>query len=495
MPKRQPRISDEIADTIRENMHLWTGTAREFSQELFDLMPYRTRKSWENCVYRFKNMYGDEVPTNTKCQASRHGGASMDEGEQYIVDSPYYYNRQTDVYVTFLRSVGGKPITVSGDTHRAMKEAYSNMVGGGATINEISRNFQFPRAWFDEYRRLHGWTHDMDPYTDEEIEDFEVEDLVDDLVLRQRRSLHIAYEKRKWKDIQTDADKWRTFEDTVMEQFKHQVSKAQKVPKLKMRKHDEPYALVVSPTDFHWGKFGWEDETGETYNFEEAEKRLMSKTEELVARLPYQPEKIILATGSDWFHVDNDAGGTTRGTPMGTSSCSSPAEILITGCELAKRHIDLLRQVAPVDVVFMAGNHDRFSALTLALYLRASYEGVDDCEVHMTVKTRHYHPYGNTLIGFTHGDTVKQLRLPSLMAQEQWEAWGEHQHKVWFSGHFHHQSVKEDGGATCIILPSLAANDRWHARMGYKSQAGLSGHFIDKEKGLIGSMFCPVLDD
>ena len=479
---------------IREHLHEWRDSARAFARLLHEYYPHITFKSWENSVYRFRNFYGDETPSNPT--RGNHSGATVPEGEEYITDKPYYYNRETDVYVTFLRSVGGKPITVSGDTHRAMKEAYSNMVGTGATINEISRNFQFPRAWFDEYRRCHGWTHDMDPFTDEEVEDFQVEDLVDELVLRNRRSLHRTYEKRKWKEIQDDATKWRNFEDTVIEQFKHlNVEKASKVPKLKMKNYNEPYALVVSPTDFHWGKFGWEDETGETYNFEEAEKRLMTKTEELVARLPYQPDRIILATGSDWFHVDNDAGGTTRGTPMGTSSCSSPADILISGCELAKRHIDLLRQVAPVDVVFMAGNHDRFSALTLALYLKATYDGVDDCEVHMTAKTRHYHSYGNTLIGFTHGDTVKQTRLPSLMAQEEWENWGRHEFKIWFSGHFHHQSVKEDGGATCIILPSLAANDRWHARMGYKSQAGLAGHIIDKEKGLIGSLFCPVFDD
>ena len=92
--------------------------------------------------------------------------------ETYVTDKAYYYNSETDVYVTFLRSAGGKPVTISGDTHRAMKEAYSSMVGDGATINEMTRAFQFPRAWFDEYRRLHGWTHDMDPFPDEEVKKY-----------------------------------------------------------------------------------------------------------------------------------------------------------------------------------------------------------------------------------------------------------------------------------------------------------------------------------
>ena len=80
------------------------------------------------------------------------------------------------------------------------------------------------------------------------------------------------------------------------------------------------------------------------------------------------------------------------------------------------------------------------------------------------------------------------------MAQEKWEEWGQHRFKLWFSGHLHHQAVKEDGGAMCITLPSLAGSDRWHSRRGYKSQAGLAGHIVDLEEGLIGSLFCPVME-
>jgi len=496
--RKRPGVSEKIGNLIRPHLHQWTGTNADFKR--FLQVQYAdlglSDSAWRNYVSRFKMAHADEIPSFLNEQLSEDEWS--EDSQQYVSDEAYYYNSETDVYVTFLRSSGGKPITVSGDTHRAMKEAYSSMVGKPASINEIGRTFQFPRAWFDEYRRTHGWTHDMDPFTNEEMASSETEDLVDELVLRNRRALHQTYEKRKWDDIRKDAQKWRDFNDTVLDKLVLSgiAGSAEPVETMTMIENGEkPYALVISPTDFHWGKFGWVDETGSTYNFEEAKHRLISKTRELISRLPYRPEKIILATGSDWFHVDNDNGSTTAGTPMGTSSCGSPAQILISGCELAKHHVDLLRQVAPVDVVFMSGNHDRYSALTLGLYLRASYEGQDDCTVHLTPHTRHYESYGKTYIGFTHGDTVKQQKLPSIMAQEKYQEWGAHRFKVWFSGHLHHQAVKEDKGAICITLPSLAANDRWHARSGYMSQAGLAGHIIDKEEGLIGSMFCPVLND
>ena len=46
-----------------------------------------------------------------------------------------------------------------------------------------------------------------------------------------------------------------------------------KVPKLALKDSKDPFCVVMSPTDFHWGKYGWVDEVGETYNFKEARSR------------------------------------------------------------------------------------------------------------------------------------------------------------------------------------------------------------------------------
>jgi hypothetical protein len=47
-----------------------------------------------------------------------------------------------------------------------------------------------------------------------------------------------------------------------------------------------------------------------------------------------------------------------------------------------------------------------------------------------------------------------------------------------------------------IQLPSLAGEDRYHSRNGYvMAKAGLSAYIIDKEEGLIGSLFAPVVHE
>lgn len=463
-------------DFIAENFDS-TISRMQNARNLNSLDGSKSIKGWEMQIYRWEQE-NDLVKEKPKKQE-----------EQYkTISESYFYDSVNDEYYTFL-SIADQMISVSGDTHRAMKEAYSNMVGKGATINEVCREFGIPRAWFDEYRRRHGWTHDMSPYTDEEIESTNVDRLVEDLILRRKQELHKKFEKRKWKEIEESAEKFEMFNTYVLNEFKQLVTKANTVPQIKLEKPEFDYSLVISPTDFHWGKYGWVDEVGEEYNFDEARKRLMEKTEELIAKLPAKPEQIIIATGSDWFHVDTDGGTTTRGTPQ--DMCGTPAEILMTGCQLAREHIDLLRQVAPVKVVFMAGNHDRMSAISLMMYLSAAYEDCKDCEVVVSPSTRQYVKYGNNLLGFIHGDGAKNLI--ELMSVEQRQMWGECEHHVWFHGHLHHQKLTEKGGCLVVQLPSLAGHDRYHARQGYTtSKAGLSAHIIDKQKGLVGTLFAPV---
>lgn len=499
-------MRSEWNDIIRGNIGKFDGNFTKYAQLLSQEYD-GSWKAWEARIRELRIKSPDEAAflfreahthssEGTVTKLSSKDVDDIEDEEQWITDADTFYNDTNDTYVTWLRSAG-KAIVVPGAIHRAIKQAYSNMVGSGATINEIARDFSFPRHWFDEYRRRHGWTHDMDPFTDEEIRENETEDLVDDLVLRRRRLLHRADEKRRWKDIQSSAEKWESFEEVVMEEMRHYVSEAGNAPDVSlvdMSEANNPYALVMSPTDFHWGKYGWEDEVGERYDLEEAKRRLVTTTNEIIGRLPGRPEKIILATGSDWFHVDTDLNTTTRGTSM--DSCATPANILITGCKMAREHVDMLRQVAPIDIVFMPGNHDRHSAYALMLYLSAVYENCEDVTVEISPAVRNYRTYGNTLIGFTHGDKMNKNKLPAVMASEKASDWGLSTCRVWFTGHLHHQQLHEIGGTYVIILPSLAGHDRYHHRAGFiLAKAGLAAHIIDKEHGLAGSLFIPVVTE
>ena len=430
-----------------------------FARYLNQLYPERSVKGWEMQLIRKE--YTHEV------------------------DAPYEYDQAKDIYTT---RCGKHVVKLTGDEHRSIIKDYS----AGYTGNEICLKYDMLPAVFQNYRRVHQLKHGGVPISKEQLLADDEEVLVDEILASRKVQTEITLERKANKRMRESAEKWEYLSKNFLSHVTNLPKANARVPKLKLPESPDPYALVVCPTDFHWGKHGWSDEVGETYNFDEARSRLMTKTQTLVNRLPSRPEKIFVGAGSDWFHVDNDAGTTTKGTPQ--DMCASPAEILITGCQLAREHIDLLRQIAPVEIVMMPGNHDRHSSLALMMYLSAAYEDVPDVSVTITANNRRYIQYGDTLLGFTHGDGMsKRINIVGLMAVEAREKWGATKHKVWFHGHLHHQRLAERDGCLIVQMPSLAGHDRYHARSGYTtSTAGLAAYFIDQKEGYLGSLFAPV---
>lgn len=80
-----------------------------------------------------------------------------------------------------------------------------------------------------------------------------------------------------------------------------------------------------------------------------------------------------------------------------------------------------------------------------------------------------FHEFGKVLIGATHGDTVKHEALLGVMASDKAEAWGRTKHRYWYTGHVHHQSVREFPGVICESFRTLAAKDAYAAGHGYRA--------------------------
>lgn len=453
----------DYIEAIEKHQDDHPGTRLGYARHLNKLYPELTVKAWEMRLIKYE----------AACQ-----------------NESYEYDESTDTYTT--RIATGE-IVMSGERHRAMLRDYSSHGGTELTGAEIALKYDMPVEHFMAYKRVHGFTHNTVPLTNEQLLGDSEKHIEDLLAARKHNAAQQLY-KRERKAIEEDAVKWRDL-NYKLNYLKDLPKASESVPKLKLPVAPTPYALVVCPTDFHWGKYGWEDEVGETYNFDEARKRLMEKTESLVSRLPCAPDKIYVGAGSDWFHVDNDYGATTKGTPQ--DMCATPAQILITGCKLAREHIDLMRQIAPVEVVMMPGNHDRHSTIALMMYLSAAYEDIEDVTITISSMNRRYLTYGSTLLGFTHGDGLKRsISLAGLMANEAKKEWGETEHRVWFHGHLHHQRLTEKDGCLIVQMPSLAGHDRYHARSGYTtSTAGLAAYLIDEKEGYIGSLFAPVVHE
>jgi hypothetical protein len=348
------------------------------------------------------------------------------------------------------------------------------------TYNHV--RIEFPDITEAEVRRFLSW-----------IERAEVS-IEDEYAERVRR---LAGAKQR--AIEADALRWKCFEKEIVSRFekhfnafsfKSMLDDMGNPPWMDYHgKINEDYIVVTSATDFHFGMSSWAAETGVHYDRAEARQRLRKHTQKIIKRLPATPEYFVVAVGSDFFHIDGDEPKTTKGTVL-QGVDGSPLQILIEGIEAQQEQILMLREIAPVKVVQMVGNHDRVNGYTTLLVLHAWAKSVPGVEVVLDYRPRVYQTYGNTLLCFSHGDGAKPEKLGSLAAVEARQDWGATKYHVAFGGHKHHQRVEEHGGLTYYQLRSLSETDRWHCREGWVgSQRGLDAYLIDKEDGVIGAVY------
>jgi hypothetical protein len=422
-----------------------------------------------------------------------------DNYDRLLLDQDYIYNEESDTYITFLPSVP-RPIVLPGTVHRELVRGYSNFDGKPATVNELARTFKMPPQWITKYLRVHRITHDREPFTPEEIMTRSDEDLAEEALQIRRAAVYKKLESEKWRDIQKDALKYRGFESRVLSPFKEWLENfapAYEPPDMNLDLEVSDHAVVICPTDFHWGKYAWEGETGDSYNREIAKDRLlylMSKVLERCLRWGV-PSVIYLGLGSDFGHADTDGHTTTRGTPQDMDG--TLFEMIKTGFELSVLLVDILRGIAPVHVVALQNsNHDKLFAQYQLHYLDAWYRNQKDVSVNVSCKPRQYEKFGKTIMMFTHGDGVKLTHLPEIMAVEKSKDWGACPHRVAFTGHCHHEKTLGLRGMTVYQLWSMAGTDRWHARQGYVgSPKGLAAHIVDRNEGIVGSVSAPVIKE
>ena len=175
--------------------------------------------------------------------------------------------------------------------------------------------------------------------------------------------------------------------------------------------------------------------------------------------------RILFPVGNDYLTIDSDSNETSAGTPQDVDSRF--AKIYREGRKILVEAIEMLRRIAPVDVMVVPGNHDNQSMFHLGDALECWFHAHKDVKVFNEPISRKYYRFGKNLIGFCHGHLEKHDKLPNLAAQEEPALWAATTYREWHVGHTHHQSIKEHMGTIVRVLPSLSGTDRYHHDHGY----------------------------
>jgi len=424
-------------------------------------------------------------------------GQSLNDiiGKDDIIDygrDRYTYNRKTDKYIFPIAGKSGRhsqPLVVRGEAIRSICAAYSDENGTPATINELAKEFSLPKNVIKEVVKRLDRTHDLEPITKEEYLTLDSKELIDRLYQQKRADLAHERDVHDWKQIVDKANKWDHADVFITDEFRSLIKdKAYSVKKQPMKKSPMEYMAILGLSDLHYGKYASADESYDPYDIETTKERVLRHTANVMAQLESfgRPEKIVIPVGSDFFHVDTYTGTTTKGTAQ--DMVGTPGDIMRGGALLMRNVVDLCREVAPVELVMLEGNHDRLAGQMLFMYLSAAYENCKDVTTVNCTKPQVFISYGKNLIGFAHSDGVRRTKdLGGLMAMLAPDEWAVCPHRVFYTGNYHFEKVEVDEFFSIVKrqIPSLSGTDRWHSINGYtNTRKALPLYLHDKENGL-----------
>lgn len=301
----------------------------------------------------------------------------------------------------------------------------------------------------------------------------------------------------------------RRLSDDLVADIAAEIKKTKSVV-VKYKHVEKGWLFEFPPFDLHAGKYTWSDETVTNFDIDAASDLFNASLDFLLQRAlklsDNKLERILCVFGNDVSHMDSKRGDTTAGTHLDVDT--RYIKVYRRICAIHRRAIDVLRGVAPVDVVIVPGNHDELTSFHLGELLTARYEETKHVTIDNSPRLRKYYDFGVNLFGFTHGDSEKISELPLLMAREVPDQWARCSSREWHIGHLHksekwnhvsrlEQDIHSDKGVRVRRLAALSAHDAWHVKHGYLDRracdaflfhrdAGFSAHFsynVDHNSG------------
>lgn len=248
--------------------------------------------------------------------------------------------------------------------------------------------------------------------------------------------------------------------------------------------------LLIDIADLHLNLQATMFSTGNEYNCDIAERLFFYVISDILSRVEkYQFNKIIFCIGGDMLNGDNLSGSTTKGTPQDSDLLYFDAVEKLYAMTI--KAIDTLKQKAPVNVIYVSGNHDQLSGFKLAKFVEAWYRNDKSVIVDYSPLPRKYIKFGRTLFAFAHDGNIKTL--PRLIADEAREYWSDIDTTEVFLQHLHTEQVlTEEYNMRIQRLPTISAKSDWTVNKGFGSKRQCKTFIFDMEDGLTDVLYTPI---
>ncbi len=251
--------------------------------------------------------------------------------------------------------------------------------------------------------------------------------------------------------------------------------------------------LLLNIADLHMNLQASMLTTRNEYNCDIAEKLFFYVIEDVLTRTKnYKFDEIVFTIGGDMLNSDTLSNTTTKGTPQDNDIHFYDAYERC--CAMVIKAIDILKQKAKVNVVYVPANHDEQTGFKLAKYVDAWFRNDDYVIVDYLPLARKYVQFGKTLLCFAHDANVK--KLPMLIADEARPYWSNVDTTEVFLQHLHTENVlMEEYNMRIQRLPTISARSKWTTDKGYSSKRQCKSFIFDVEDGLTDVIYTPIKSD
>jgi len=248
--------------------------------------------------------------------------------------------------------------------------------------------------------------------------------------------------------------------------------------------------LLLPISDLHYALRSSMLETGNYYDCNTAENLFFYVIKNVLSRTKHMKfKKIVFTIGGDMSNFDSLSGTTTKGTAQ-DNACGY-FEMMEKLFEMTIMAIDMLANIAPVDVILINGNHDKTVGYALAQYCYAWYKNDERVNVDTSPLPRKYVVFGKTLMVFAHNADVK--RLPELIPDEAREYWSNVDMTEVFLQHLHSENVLyEKNNMRIQRLPTISAQSAWATEQGYRSHRQCKSFIFDEKYGLTDVLYTHI---
>lgn len=246
---------------------------------------------------------------------------------------------------------------------------------------------------------------------------------------------------------------------------------------------DPQLCMVLCLFDVHIGRESYKSYTNDTTDLQQQQDDFAKSINKIFENLPYDKlEKIILPIGNDFFNIDTPQGTTTKGTPQ--DNTKDLHSMYYTGLNLLVEVIIYLSAMCEVEVILVPGNHDTTTSNFLATSLKVFFRDNPKVKVDDTPISRKYRQYGQTTLGFAHGE-LKMEKYAELLPYEAKEMFVSSKWYEYLLGDKHHEkSVQKEDGVVVRHLGGMTKSDVWTYNSGYTtSKRRAYGIIYHKEEG------------